>query len=426
MKNNIGNLFINILNHPEIIFATIALFFGIRFLFLTPPGCVPDEPSHIYKSCEVANGIFYSKEPVKQTIYDKKLESIVPKRDSNNFHFASRYSPTMYLSSALGIKVSNYFSNDSKLIFYSGRFCNLLMYIILITIAIKITPVFKYPFLFSGLLPMALFEGMSYSADSFNTAFAFLFFAYLFKLIFSKKDLTNKEFFFLSFFSIIGAFCKGLIYPIFLYFFIPFKKNKFPYIISLIILTIFICYYWININPENINPLHKVIDSPLYIFQHPIDFIKISYYTTITDFYIYIKGLIGILGWLSITLPEDTYIMTIIVFVSMLIILNEKIKFSIKISSLLIFLIFYLSFLYIHLIYWTPINANIITGIQGRYFLSLLPLIFLFLSTNKIKFSEKYKYYFKAFIILFIIYLLNTTCNILHMYYHELGINVVM
>ena len=148
MKNSIGNFFINILNHPEIIFAVIALFFGLRFLFLTPPNCVPDESSHIFRSCEIADGIFYSKEPVKITKYDKYFESIISKRDSNNFHFASRNSAIMYLPTATAIKLGCKFLDNDKAIFYFGRLCNLLMYIILISIAIKITPIFKYPFLF--------------------------------------------------------------------------------------------------------------------------------------------------------------------------------------------------------------------------------------------------------------------------------------
>lgn len=426
MKSNIGKFFINILNHPEIIFAIIAIFFGIRFLFLTPPNCVPDESSHIFRSCEIADGILYSKEPVKITKYDKYFESIISKRDSNNFHFASRYSAIMYLPTATAIKLGGKFLDNDKAIFYFGRLCNLLMYIILISIAIKITPIFKYPFLFSGLLPMALYEGMSYSADSFNTAFAFLFFAYLFKLIFNKDKITKKEFSLLSCFSIIGAFCKGIIYPVFLYFFIPLKKNKILFILPLIILTIFISYYWASINPKNLNPLHCVLNNPMYLFQNFFDVFKITYLTTINEFYVYTKGLIGILGLLSIFLPSDIYIQTIIIFFSMLFVLGEKIPYNIKITSFLLLIISYFAILYIELIYWTPINSDLITGVQGRYFIPLLPFLFIVLTTDKIKLSQEYKYYFKTFIILFIIYMLNTTCNILHLYYYELGINITM
>ena len=108
------------------------------------------------------------------------------------------------------------FISEEFLIFLSGR--------ALIAFAIRITPVFKWLFFFTALLPMSLYEGMSLSADSFNNAFAFLFFAYIFKLIFEKKELERQDYALLVSLSVLSAFTKGGIYPVFLSFFCLLKS----------------------------------------------------------------------------------------------------------------------------------------------------------------------------------------------------------
>lgn len=415
-----------LLNHPEIIFIILALIFGSFFIKYTPPACVPDEPSHIYRSCEVASGILYNKHPAKETLIEKKMKDIIPERIKDEFHFASRYSPVMYIAPAIGIKIASLLSDNSKTIFYAGRFFNLLLYIILIAAAIRISPVFKYLFMYSALFPMSLFLGMSYNADSFNTAFSFLLFAYIFRLIYKNKEITDKQFSILSLMTVIGAFCKGLIYPVFLYFFINFKKNKYLYILPLIVISISLSLFWIHINCNNINPLHPVINDTFYFLHEPLITIKRILLTTFEDFNLYLKGIIGILGWMSIVFPQDIYYLAYTMFILTSIILGEKVTKAQKIVSFLIFSLFYVSVQYIHLIYWSDIDSNIIKGVQGRYFLALMPLLFIVFSTNKIECNKYIKTIFKVILIIFIIYLLNKAIIGLNSYYNELGIQVII
>ncbi|MCD7878471.1 MAG: DUF2142 domain-containing protein, partial [Candidatus Gastranaerophilales bacterium] len=216
----IKTFFKDILNHPEIILVIIGLIMGSIMLLITPPGEVPDEPCHLKRTAEVADGVFFSLKAVA-TSYDDSFKTLMEKHNfdyplSNEFLSESRMSFIMYIPSALGIKAADLILHDTQVMFYFGRLFNLISYILLCFFAIKITPVFKYPFMFCALLPMALFEGMSVSADSFNNGFAFLFFAFIFKLIFEKKELTKKDFTILTIFTVIGAFCKGLIDPILL------------------------------------------------------------------------------------------------------------------------------------------------------------------------------------------------------------------
>lgn len=428
MISRINKYIVSLLNLPEIIFIIIAFIFGSIFLFLTPPGCVPDEPCHMYRSCDVASGHLISEIRPEIRPYDDVLSKILAERFPNdNLHFAMRYSPVMYFAPAVGIKAGNMVFDNGLSIFYSGRFFSLLFYIVLIAAAIRITPVFKYPFMFTALLPMSLFLGMSYNADSFGIAFTFLLFAYLFRLMFSKEGINNKQSGILGFLSVTGALAKGLIYPVFLYFFLPIKKHKFKILFFLLFITFIAFYYSSNyLNFINTNHTCEVINDKSYILHYPVETLSAVIMTTKEKGYIYIQQLIGYLGWLSVPIPEAVCRRTIFVFCLMLLVLRENIKVNIKIFSGFLFLFFYFLILYMELITWTPVGKTIIEGVQGRYFIPLLPFVMLAFPSFKLNLGENWKYLFKAFIIFFIINLLYVSCLGLETYYYELNINNFM
>ena len=163
---------------PEFIFIIFALIFGFFMLFITPKFGVSDEPAHFIRAKEVSQGILYNNLPENRT-------------DNYQYHGASGYSPVMYSFAGVTLKFTQRFNEDFQ--FYAGRIANLIVWILLIALAIHITPIFKWAFFVTALLPMSVFEGMSYSADSFSNAFAFLYFAYIFKLIFNEKEFSYKK-----------------------------------------------------------------------------------------------------------------------------------------------------------------------------------------------------------------------------------------
>ena len=439
------NLTLNkLLEKPEIIFVILAFIFGSIFLFQTPPFEVPDEPNHLLRTCEIADFIFYSKTPVQDTDYDKYFlnidkSSYIKKNSDNNkyncmqrekaqFHAASRNSAIMYIIPALGIKIGSLFTQDGNILFYIGRFLNLLLYISLSALAIKITPVFKYPFMYVALLPMALFEGMSYSADSFNNAFAFFFFSFIFNLIFSKNEITKKDFIILSILSCICAMCKGLVFYLFLLLLLPtfskeFRFKKYLYIVILILVSFFICQYWIAINSNNLNSKYPVINDFLYIFKYPMVVFQKICITSLLNIVNYFKQTIGVLGWLHIFLRPDVYVFGFMSFISMIIFIKEKISFKFRITALLIILASYFIIQYTLLIYWSNPNAQIINGFQGRYLIPMLPLLFIVFANSKFTFSEKIIKTYKILLIISIVYMLISSYFTLNVFYNVLGLD---
>lgn len=394
---------------PEFIFILIAFIFGVIMMFLTPPFEVPDEQAHVLRACEVADGIFYNKTVPQNVDCDKYIQKDLELIRPEHNHQVTGYSPVLYVFSAIGVKFGKIWGGN--VMFYLGRFFNLFVWITMIAAAIRITPVFKYPFLFAALLPMSLYEGMSFSADSFHNAFAFLFFAYVFKLIYGKGDIKNSHIITLLIFTVISAFTKGGIYPVFLFFFLPMKKHKYLFASACLVLSFALVSYWASINYSFIGPDVNVEYNKYILLHNPFDYIKKFVITVFYNSLYYIKGCIGILGWLNIRFQLFVYAITSLLFMSLFIIIpEEKVANLQRVFVLTAFTGFFVLLHTALYITWTPQSAFKITGVQGRYFISILPYLFMVFAQPKAYVSEKFQKYYKIFIILYIIFLLLYAC----------------
>lgn len=394
------------LNHPEIIFAVFAFAFGILIMFLTPFDEVPDELTHYLRAREVSQGKLYNKPPEKMT--EAELST-----SNYKFHGASGYSPVMYTASAFGIKT---FPNN----IYAGRICNLLIWILLITVAIRITPVFKWLFMFTALLPMSIYEGMSYSADSFSNAFAFLFFAYIFKLIYQDKEFSyKKDFPLLCLMSITGALSKGIILPLFLVPFIPVKKNKFLIFISLISITFVTSYLWSS-NNYLAAPSSVSTDYNKFFVSNSTFAYLIMLFNTLKIYAMdWISGAIGLFGYCTIKFNNIIYYMTLLIFICIIKFIPEKrtIKPLTRIAAILLFSAYVFITCTLLFIMATPIGLDRIAGMQGRYFIPAIPLLFIIFGQNINNNNDKYSEMFKRITITYIFLLLCYTCFILKQTY---------
>lgn len=402
---------------PEFIFIIFAFIFGVIFMFLTPPYKVPDESSHLLRACEVADGIFYNKTPAQNVECDKYIQRQFSLIRPAEVYQVTGYPPVLYAFSALGLNVGKLWGG--AVMFYLGRIFNLLMWIALIAAAIRITPVFKYQFLFAALLPMSVYVGMSLSADAFNNAFSFLFFAYLFKLIYDKKDLERQDYILLVLMSLLSAFTKGAIYPIFLFFFLPIKKHKYLFSFLCLGAAFALMSWWASINLPFYNPQASPDIHRYLLLHNPFDFILLYIKALIHNCFYYIRGCIGILGLLDVRFALHIYIITILAFFSSFFFLPEKkVSNPQRILSLAVLFMFLTMLHCVLYITWTPVGTYKISGFQGRYLISILPFIFLIFAQNKDYVSEKFQKYYKILLIIFIFLLLLYASWILLKTYH--------
>ncbi|MGZ7136293.1 MAG: DUF2142 domain-containing protein, partial [Methanobacterium sp.] len=246
---------------PENAFLILGLIYGICFLFVTPALQVPDEYEHFYRALYVSEGHMlpekvgnmsgvYIPESVQftaSTIFQEWFD-FTKDRDNKinltsllNIRFTSQnrvfedisriavitYSPVPYIPSAFAITIGKIFNLPPIVLIFLGRLANLLSWVFLTYLAIRIIPVHKWVLLMIGLIPMTLFEVSSLSADSLILGLSFIIVAIFFKFAFddTKKRINKKDVYILFILLLLLSLSKQIYFVLlFLIFLIPNEK----------------------------------------------------------------------------------------------------------------------------------------------------------------------------------------------------------
>ena len=435
--------------NPVKFFVYCAFIFGIILLVLIPPFQSPDEDSHFKRAYVVSYGKLYPTVqdgkigfylPNKMVDYINNKLSFIGDRDrkysyselisddripvdyseSSFQNFSTvETTPIVYTAPAIGIVFSRCVSHIIGLknisivnMLYFARFFSLIFYIIVVALAIKTTPILKKTFCMIGLIPMSLSLAAAISYDSVLIGTTLLGTALIFKLIFDNnvKKFTYKHAIILGIIGFILLSVKTVYITVLLpLIFIPKEKFGDKPIKSIlknlfIIMGISFAIYILNKIPsmfltkitkdESIASMQQL----QMVIRYPIYYIKIWIDTMYNNRNYYYTGMFGIFGL------SDTFMITAVsvmysiafVFIALSDVSLEEKKFNWKykllavlgivISVFGIFLAMYL--------FWTSImegygiGAESITGVQGRYFLPLIPIAIVLLS-NKILVKNK-------------------------------------
>lgn len=450
---------------PENIFLIFAIIFGIGFVFITPPFQAPDEIIHFYIAYEFSdfNNILkleqdkYIPESLVMTTnafedipfhserkisVDKILNLInIPSHGSvadNKVPFKfNLYSPIPYVPQIVGISIGKIFDLSPLVMMYFGRIINLVSWILLVYFTIKISPVAKWLFFLIALIPMSLFQSASLSPDAVTNGISFLAISMvLYYSLDDKKQRINKYDIFLIFLiSSILSLSKQVYFVIpLLFILIPIKKfnSKKEYISILALLSFLIILldisWYLHIKdsimeqlPERIPVGVSMSGQFRYIINNPLSYISILINTIHVLGRFYINSFIGILGWLDTRLSGyiyDSYI-PILLLVSIFdkrkdITINWKMRCIFGAVFCSIFILIMTS-LYMT---WTKVGSELVSGVQGRYFIPIAPLLFMLLYNNQKIFDDSSKKKLQVFVICYSsIVLLNTMSCIIQRYY---------
>ncbi|MGB9979971.1 DUF2142 domain-containing protein [Methanobacterium sp.] len=421
---------------PENIFIIIGLICGLVFLTVNPPFQASDESVHFYRASDIAEGHFIPvkindktgvnismnleiiayKYPWNKIDYQKAKYSpnetfsrLNIKHDYRIKHFVNmadvaiiNYPPFPYLASAISIDIGKLLNLSPLLIMYLGRLANLLLWIFLTYLAIKITPVHKWVFFMLALMPITVFQAASLSADSFTIGISFLTIAFFLKLSFddNKDKVSLKDIFILLFLLITLVLSKPFYFLLMLLFFIiPLKKygnkKRMSLILTSLLLpvvaTCFAWYYTVRGFYVPAEPNISINAQMALIFHSP----EIFFYALLNTIKIYVPyiivGFTGQMGW-TVFMPlwlVSLYIITLFI-VSLLDKGKIKIDLKQKLTFIIILLLVSSAITIIEYIAWTPIGQNRIDGIQGRYFIPVIPLFFLlFYNVHYFKSKDK-------------------------------------
>ena len=196
----------------ETVYACVSLFLGILYMFIMTPFSIPDEKFHYDSAFTLSNLLFSPDKDAGErqyfdfsgleghknvrTGYDRIVDEFFKPSDPGEVIKITRKSlpyPLMYLPQTLGLSLGRLLRLNFLMTFYLGRLCSLLFFAACVYLAIRITPRFKLLFCMIGLMPMALHQAASYSYDTFINGLSILFIALILKLANGEGRISFTE-----------------------------------------------------------------------------------------------------------------------------------------------------------------------------------------------------------------------------------------
>ncbi|MBF0319136.1 MAG: DUF2142 domain-containing protein [Nitrospirae bacterium] len=449
---------------PEGAFLIISLVFGYIFVFVTPPFQAPDEYHHMFRAYHVSmGGIVSSKafgksgaqlpESLGNTVLNvstnlsqhpnnkQKLRDIakvlrIPLEPNRTvFYFfpnTARYAPVMYAPQALGILAGRLFNSTPVTIMYLGRVTNLVVWILLIYIAIRITPIYKWLFVLLALTPMSLFLGASLSADAFTNSIAFVFAAMVFSIAFGRAEkVSNRELALIFLVSAMLSLSKQVYAPMLLFIFmVPMCKfgtikRYIGAMVSFFAFNAAVAVSWYLLSKDLLIPLGKKLDtSPQRqlqnIMHYPLDYIVTMKNTLVKYWMDILTEFTGKLGWLDTELPVYIHITfwALLVFIALT---ENKTGIVIKLKDKAIAAAALISTAFLvalsQYLTWTEVNSDIIEGLTGRYFIPASTALFILFYNNKLHIDTKRPLFGILILSYLAVIMLSTTAAMIVRYY---------
>lgn len=432
------------------IYFFLGMIFGVMYIVTIPAYCVPDEQVHYWATYNVSNElmgigvsdndtllmraddaslpVYVEERTVKE--YDEYLTNGIKNvraTDTTLVDSGHEYTASIsycYIVSALGLTLGRLLGLGAVYVFLLGRFFNLCFFMVGMSYAIKRVPIAKMGFFALGLFPIVLQEAASYSHDMLINLLSFLLVALT--LDFYTKEVQERKLPELILYSVVLALLvplKGYSYFLFLLFplMILWKdyknkgngsqkiwKNKIliPFVVAIGYNILLVIYRHLglakstsvtsgSIFGEHIIDWCKEPGYSIHTFiENPYLPFRILYKTGKMYFGEYWMDVIGHqLGWRNIDIP--LYLTFIWMFLAVIMFMKrkeERTLISAKLKALFTGIsVCVVGIVLMGLLFsWTPMVYDFIVGVQGRYFLPIVPLIFLVLRTDKIEISEQY------------------------------------
>ena len=404
----------------EWVFLAVALSLGFLYMLTMTPLSIPDEPFHYVTSLHLSSTMMspFSDNFTRASDFDfpcgfghfnvpsgyirllnEGIQSTysytVPPRNLGYHTY-----PVQYLPQAIGVSLARLLGLNFLGLFYFGRFFNLLFFVLCGFFAIRALDEFKLPLLIIGILPMTLHQAASFSPDSFINGASLLLIAYIIRFIYQKDDVRLRDIVIMACAAVLLAPAKTVYTFIVLlvFFALPYKygwKNAKGYLIAFGIFAIAVANIMLfnllnlvsTLEPSDMEAWHGGVNYNVsFIIEHPWLTIWVFLNTIRVMGLNLFYGMFGhILSGLSLVLPLwYIYVFIFILFAS--IFYGKKDSFVPSWPQRAWFAVIcacvVLARMLDMFLGWTPYGSPIILGLQGRYFIPILPLAALILRSK--------------------------------------------
>lgn len=412
---------------PEWKFLYLGAVFGLIYLFALPAYSAPDEAAHAYTAYYQSsrllgqealdeNGYVLVRAEDRAYVKWQNSANIGSYEQVYNHFFSMSQDNTMvstkrvpldvpgyvYLPQIVGLTVGRLLNLGNIPMLFLARLLGLAFYLGCVWLSIRVAPFGKGIFMVTALLPIALENGASFSYDGMVNGLSFLFIACVLHLAYRKEKIGIRDWAVLSVLLALLAPIK-VVYVLlgFLCLLIPAKKlpkKRTLFIGTAVVLAagavaILIprASYLLNVVTRESNSLSYTTAEGYtvgYFLQEPTEFIKIYLNSFVESQDFYLQTMLGgSLAWLDLPLTwtllfgfgalllyasiqkdgEEQY-------------LGLKEKSICGVTAVAVCCACMLTML----LAWTSKSSDTIAGVQGRYFLPVLPLILLMLRSKNL------------------------------------------
>lgn len=417
---------------PEQVFLFAGSVLAVVYLLLLPPLSVPDEEVHLKEAYYYSNyltgrgqakdgllrmdkedftalSVFDATPSLSE--YDDLKDSLFSsgrKEGVKEIKRPDTQAPAVtYLPGIIGLSLGRLLGLNGLLVIYLGRLCCILCYLLAMYWFIRLMPFAKPAAFIMAILPMTIQQCCSYSYDSVVIEIAFLYLAVLFGLFYQKEPIRRWQVALYVVFMVILSICKGGTYmPLcLLTMLIPVsrfadRKKKWVFVgcMAAVAVSAFLSgtlsYVLYVASPTAEQAAGSYLEGKAYgaagILSEPMTFLTMTVRTLFLSGDGFLETMLGMqLSWLNV------FVSRIVIYGLLLLMLLsvqrvegtggvqqevtvlQKVSFAAVcvLSGAMVFASMFMS--------WTPKGSITIAGIQGRYFLPLLPLfLLLFCSKN--------------------------------------------
>lgn len=422
----------------EQIFLFMGIIFGILYMVVLPPFTTPDEAVHVDTT------YYYSSKILGQQAVDEngyvlyRSDDALYNHDEQHIPTAQSYailyhnlfkmdhsdgtvnflraplsvSAIAYVPQIIGVTLARLFHLGNIQMLLWGRMFTMAFYLLCLYWTIKIAPIGKELLMVVALMPTTLQMAVSFSYDSTVLALCFLYTGVLLYLTLEAKSVTWHHIVLLALLFAWAAPAKlvyvGLAFTLLI---IPgekFAKRYWKYVsvaivifagAVMILLTRFQTVVTIGSSTGGML-VEQTTYSVSYLLENPSKIVSVIYGTIIGQGTYYLETMIGQnLGWLEIMIPGYIiYGFWTVLIISAIRKTTEKQVLSAG-QRLWIFLVLagVASLVGLALLFdWTPIESNYVYGIQGRYFLPMLPLLLILCKNIQIEMNDGMTKYIAA------------------------------
>ena len=392
---------------------------GLIMFLIMAPGSGPDEIHHYYSAFELSNAIMGRQDLSEVEV---KYKDTLPLHVNSNrafvktlIEFGINYDdggetfdydgvkdkliqPLSHMAPALGITLGRLFGINFICIYELGRMFNLLAYMVMAWLAVRIVPENKELMLMFGILPMYMHQACQMSYDPIVNGIMLIYIAYIYKVIYEGNSFTwNSTIFVLVLLSLVSPI--KVIYSLLIAMILAIPVKQFEsykdkilkfIILGIGVFAILFIMKWsdiYNVFWRNDYRISGDTYSPAFMFQHPLDFVKLVLYSLENSLLKYMKEVIGIsLSGYTIKISEYLVILFWVVLILCSFAGEASIKTTNKQKAVIIFtaLLGFVTVIITFIFAYTPYGYPNAQGVQGRYFTPfIIPMLFCF-NTDKI------------------------------------------